>query len=251
MSPQTPHQPPSPIPPAERTLTTATGVEILLRSAPLPEPYVTDDEDGGGYPEAPPEPIEPALVFPPNQSTKERDAFVTSLWKEHAGFILDMLRRWQGIMPESRKEVAQEILVTAGNLFMKTGAPENPRAFLVRITRNQASNHRKQWKPTIDREANPAAHLCAAHDPEEEAELAELWEKLERYLGSLSEVEVRLFQARALEGLTFEAIAAELERPCPTVAYQYGAVLRKLQEMAAASMRAADLRAPGPARPGT
>jgi DNA-directed RNA polymerase specialized sigma24 family protein len=80
-------------------------------------------------------------------------------------------------------------------------------------------------------------------DPEQAVRRAELWHKMEGYVGRLSKEEAEVFEARELHGMTFEAIATVVDRPLDTVVSQHARALAKLRDMARASERPAALRA--------
>lgn len=220
--------------PAE--IVTTSGVTIVVRDAsPQATPLSTVREEP-----APREEL-PRVVVAPPQAALDLNEIMRQLWLEHGAFMRRTLLRRGDVVAESAQDIMQEALLTAADRIAKHGVPEKVRVFLVVILRNKAMSWGQRWKPDVDREAETDVQPCAGRDPEAQAALAELWVKLERYIGRLPPDQAEVFQARAFDGLTFAEIAALVGRSDATVEYQYASAVEKLSELAAKSRRRAEL----------
>jgi RNA polymerase sigma-70 factor (ECF subfamily) len=119
--------------------------------------------------------------------------------------------------PDEARDAVQEALVT---LWETADVPENLRAWLVRtvvhrsLHRRRGAERRRKWE---ERAAVEMSTWCALCDPERSAEGAELRGQLESALRALSEEQQIVIALRALHGLDYQAIAAELGVPVGTV----------------------------------
>ena len=115
----------------------------------------------------------------------------------------------------------------------KTGqawTPDDPGAYFRTVARNVAMNHFtvKARKPAIARDVEVDEAAGLGLDPEEAARHAELLATFERERGTLTEEEAEVFEGRMLNGMTFPAIAAVLQRPISTVHAQFRRAVEKL-----------------------
>jgi RNA polymerase sigma factor (sigma-70 family) len=216
---------------------------VIVRDLPTPQP------------EAEPEPelaVEPprAIILPANQPVEEREAFMRWLDRQWGGFIHKTLLARRDVLAESAKDLAQHVLLVVCNQYDRREPPVNMRAFLDRVIQNEVRNHRRLRRLEIEPEADLELTLAPGPSPESEADRAERLAKLRRYLDDLSPEEAEVFAAREIDRMTFELIAAALQRPRATVARQHARALEKLAELARASERETALgarvrRAPG------
>jgi RNA polymerase sigma factor (sigma-70 family) len=215
-------------------LTTREGVTVVVKHLPPPKPA----------PE--PEPVERAprvVIRPPGESARaKRDAIMAQIVREESAFIRSMLVSF-GVLAESAKDLGQQVLMVLAGQVEKDGkAPDNVRGFLVRVMRNAARNHKRRWwKRSIEPGVDVEIVMDLAPDPEGEAQAAEYVEKLSRYADQLSEEELALIRYINLEGLSVDDTALRVGRPPSTVAWQHARAVEKLQAMARASERAAEL----------
>jgi RNA polymerase sigma factor (sigma-70 family) len=231
---------------ADRELTTTSGVRIVVRAPPPPPPP----------PPEPPRPVDPwnqgtqAIIFPAGQPAHEREAWFRTLCQRYAPFIEKMLIL-EGILPESAKDLRQDVLVIVFDHVDAKDPILNAKAFLCGVLRNAALNHKRLKRLTARGSADVDEVLSEALDPEEAARLAEEWGKLRRYLGLLSQEEAWLIQRRVFDGAALEEIAAAMGCPRGTVADRVERAKERLAEIAVESERDTRLglrRGPGAAR---
>ncbi len=227
--------------PTPQTLTTHGGVTVIVNPAPPPEPERRAEV------RAPEAPAPRVVVRPPERRAEEgaRDAFVRRLDAEHGKLIKALCHAQGDVGYESTKDMAQRVLVTAGEQFDKHdfathGPPENVEGWLATLVTNDARNHRRLWKPEVDREAEPDAAFCPAPDPAGTAELAEQRTKLFRYLAALPADEREVVVCADLYELTIKETAAAVGRPWGTVASQLARARVKLEGLAQESDRATE-----------
>lgn len=134
----------------------------------------------------------------------------------HLNRLLAVAERILGC-PDEARDAVQEALVT---LWETADIPENLRAWLVRtvvhrsLHRRRGAERRRKWEERAGLEMSTWCALC---DPARSAEGAELRQQLESALRVLSEEQQIVIALRALHGLDYQAIAAELGVPVGTV----------------------------------
>lgn len=228
MSPFDPSDPPNP---AE------TGVRVLVHDHPAPAPAWEDPEPPRRGPEV--------MIVPASQLGEGRDAFIASLDAKWGGFIEKELARWHDVAKASRPDVHQEVLVILcahHEKEEKAGRPTalgSVQAFLRTVVGNAARNHgaKKKRRPRLDLGVDLGEEPDAGLDPERAAVIAELQEKLGRYRQELTNEEKEVFEAREVDGLTFEMIAALLGRPYSTIRDEHARAMERLRALARASER--------------
>jgi RNA polymerase sigma factor (sigma-70 family) len=245
-------------PSTPQTLTTDSGVTVVVKPAPPPEPKPEPEEPA----RLPHLPSTPRIVVrprwgetphtprpgrPPERPAQEgkRDAFVRRLDAEHGRFLRATCRAQGDVNEESTKDLAQRVLITAGEQFDKHdfethGLPKNLRGWLFTLVRNEASNRRRVWKPKVEQGADVEAASCPAPDPEGTAVLAERRAKLSRYLAALPREEAEVVSCIDLYEMTIEQTATAVRRPWGTVAAQLARARAKLVELVHESKRATD-----------
>jgi RNA polymerase sigma factor (sigma-70 family) len=242
MSPFDPNKPPAaPAAAGERVLTTTSGVKIKICEPPPPRPRRRSE------PRVPPT---QAIIFPPGQPAHEREAFFRSLSRQFGPFIEKMLIL-EGILPESAKDLRQDVLVIVVEHVDAREPILNAKAFLCGALRNAAWNHKRLKRLTARGNAEVEEAIDDARDPEEAAKLAEEWRTLRRYFDLLSKEDAWLIERHVFDGATVDEIAAELGRPRGTAADCIARAKERLADLAAASERETRFglrRRPGTAR---
>jgi RNA polymerase sigma factor (sigma-70 family) len=216
-----------------RQLTTAGGVKVRVRAQPPPAPAPP-----------PPEASQPVVVFPPGQSAEERAAFIDALARRHQRFVDRTLATRGDVQEASAEDLRQDVLLIFCRLVdTMEQLPDNEEGYLVGVIRNVVRNH-KRAKGRLVPVGVPdsGAAVDDAPDPEEAFALAEIREKLRRYLHLLPEAEAEVVRLAVLESMILEDVAEALGRPLTTVFRQLGRARDKLRELALASRRAAELR---------
>jgi RNA polymerase sigma factor (sigma-70 family) len=231
MSPFDPKNPPTP-----QTLTTREGVTVIVKPAPAPEP-AREPVAQARYPSV--------VIRPPERPAHEgaRDAFVRMLDAEHGKFIRDACFAEGDVNKESTKDLAQRVLVIAGEQFEKRdfathGPPRNLRGWLFTLVRHEAGNHRRTWRLDIDAEADVDTAFTPAPDPEGTAQLAEHRAKLMGYLEHLPPEEKEVVLCADLYQLTIKETALAVGRSEAKVTWQLICAREKLEVLAAESARA-------------
>jgi RNA polymerase sigma factor (sigma-70 family) len=223
--------------PANHRFVTTSGVQIVVNGRDYDEP----EEE-----EPPPDPFPTAIVFPPGQSLAERNAFMEGLDRQWGALIWSKLRR-SDILEESAKDLYQEARVILFNHADKLKGPDEVvTAFIGTVVTHLICNHGRRARPDVAQGADVDAQPTGAPDPERALANAELWRKLQGYLGRLSPEEREVFEAREV-GVTFEVIAVAVRRTVSTVTKQYHRAKQKLEDMARDSERSEALRARQPA----
>src|SRR4051812_27961301 len=107
----------------EPSLTTASGVRVIIRDLPEPEP---DEEE--------PEPWEDdpdAIIIPEDQPQADRDAFMRWAVKQWGGFIERTLALRGDVLAESAKDLRQRVLLVLWKFYKKEKKePHNMLAYL-------------------------------------------------------------------------------------------------------------------------
>jgi RNA polymerase sigma factor (sigma-70 family) len=244
MSPFDENKPPAaPGAAGERVLTTTSGVKITVREPPPPEPARRS-----GFGSA--IPPKQAIIFPPGQPAHEREAFFRALSRQFSPFIEKMLIL-EGILPESAKDLRQDVLIITCERVDAREPILNAKAFLCGVLRNAAMNHKRLKRLTARGTAEVEEAIDGARDPEEAAKLAEEWRKLRRYFDLLSKEDAWLIERSVFDGAPVDEIAAQMGRPRRTVADHIERAKERLADLAAASERERRLglrRRPGTAR---
>ncbi len=214
-------------------------MRVIVHDHPPPEPYDDDEEEE-------PEPsldMPQAIVLPPGQSARERDAFLRWFQDRWGAFIHGKLLAWRGMREESAKDLAQRVLLVICAKVDPREPPVHMQGFLDRVIHHEVLNHRRPKRLDIAPDADADAAIAPGPSPESEADRAEHWAKIERYLTFLSPEEAEVFEGKERMGMTFEAIAGATGRSRATVARQHARALEKLAEMARASERETELGA--------
>jgi RNA polymerase sigma factor (sigma-70 family) len=216
-----------------RQLTTAGGVKVIVRAEAPP-----------ARTPPPPEASPPVVVFPPGQSAEERAAFLDALCRRHLRFVDRTLLARGDVQQASAEDLRQEVLLIFCRLVdTMEQLPDNQEGYLVGVIRNVVRNHkREKGRPVPVGVPDSGAAVDDAPDPEEAVALAEIREKLRRYLHLLPQVEAEVVRRAVLESMTLEAVAEALGRPLTTVFDQLARARDRLRELALASRRAAELR---------
>jgi RNA polymerase sigma factor (sigma-70 family) len=206
------------------------GVRVILNEPPPweradPEPEVEEQRPR-------------VVVFPSGQSKAERDRYVAWLFKEWLWLIDGEIARRRSIAPKSRQDVRQIVLMVATREYEKEGPPDDVPAFLATVIRNATGTYMQRKKLDIEQEADVDDQIGSAPTPERLAYLAELRERLARYVHVLTPAEREAIELIELEGMIIDDAALKLGRPRGTVANQYARGMRKLRDEALASDRA-------------
>jgi RNA polymerase sigma factor (sigma-70 family) len=198
-------------------------------------------------PPAPPKPKPadpgPRVVIRPR--THANDGIVAQFIKEHGAFVVGLLHARQDVVPESKKDLRQLVLLVLTAYVDKHGrAPEKPRAWLRGVVRNEVRAHKRlaRARMNVDRDADLEAVATSAPGPERARQLVEQTEKLEQYLARLPEDEAEVVHSHEQLEMTLEEIAAELGIPVGSVATILARGRKNLRELAEASAREAELR---------
>jgi RNA polymerase sigma-70 factor (ECF subfamily) len=151
--------------------------------------------------------------------TELRDELVSTLW-----FVLGN--------PEDAQDVAQEAFLRCWRTQGSLPGVNNLRAWIFRVALNAAKDlHRSAWrrrvKPLVGAETMPMTDPSPGRGLEEEEALQRLRESLLH----LRPEEKEVFLLRLNGELTYEQIAALLERPVGTVKTQMRSALHKLREV--------------------
>lgn len=174
----------------------------------------------------------------PDQPPRERHAFMRWLFKQHGPFILAMLLSRTDVLPESAKDLRQEVLIRVDKYVAQHEIPENLRGFLWTAVRNAITNHKQEWRPDVAPGVDAGLELSRTADPEE---LATYRDWLSRYLAALPEAEAEVVWHVDALGYTIDQTAQLLRRPRGTVATQRDRGKDRLEEMALESLRAVTL----------
>jgi DNA-directed RNA polymerase specialized sigma24 family protein len=206
-----PHDPNNPAPP--RRLTTAGGVEVIVKPPP-PEPE----------PEPEPEPQARgprAIIVPEGLTDEELKAFLNGLCKEHGKLVEELLELRKDILEESRKDLQQKVLMVLwGHVEETRSVPVHMRAWLNEVVTKEVRNHKDLWKPPVKDGADAEAEAVPAwpeRGPEGTADLAERREKLERCLPFLPRDQAAVIRCVYLFDMTFEQTATATGKPLSTV----------------------------------
>jgi RNA polymerase sigma factor (sigma-70 family) len=209
-----------------QTLSTKSGVKVVVRDLPPPEP------------EWEPEPVAPrpgAVIVPENQPVGDRNKFVRWLDKKWGRFMRNELR---GISERSREDVLQHVRFIAVTEYDNTGPLEHPGAFVGRVIDNALRNRHGKLELPIDDRADPDDKIASSPNPESAAARAEKWERVERYVAALPKPLRQVFEGRERDGDEFAELAKRLGRPLSTVQSQHRRALEMLRDLARASDRA-------------
>jgi RNA polymerase sigma factor (sigma-70 family) len=188
----------------------------------------------------------PPPLGPPGN---DRKALLNDLCKQHGGLIQRLLDHRNDVPDESKKDLAQRILLILCAHVEKTGkVPEKMGGYLKEVVRKEVRNHKGRWRPAVEDGADVAEQSSTEDDPEGTAELRELREKLDRYVADLPEACADVIRCTYLLEMTLDETAAALGRPRSTVYSQLESARERLDELARNSERSAAERARGPAR---
>jgi RNA polymerase sigma factor (sigma-70 family) len=237
-------------PPASKP-PTATTPRAIVRDRPARAPASKEPE--------PRKPSRPrAIIIPENQLAEGQNAFIASLYQQWGGLIENELSRYGDIAAASRPDAHQAVRLILGDHYLeerKAGrdpAPENPAAFLRTIVDGIARNHgaKKRRRPKLELgDEGMDEALDAGPDPERATIVAELQEKVGDYLDELTTVEREVFEAREVDGVTFDLIARARGLSKSTVFNIHARAKEKLGDRARASERDAKLGPKGPGAP--
>jgi RNA polymerase sigma factor (sigma-70 family) len=233
MSTFDPRKPAKPVE-TDRTFVTMSGVQIVVRAPPPPAPPAPARKERVFV-----ERVPRAIILPPNQPPDVRAAFIEQLQQQWGRFITSQFRR-SGVPPQSTRDLQQKVLLILCEFYDENDkkGPDNVPAFLNKVIDNQVLNYKRLRRLAVELGTDLDAEVEPAPDPERAAMLAELKEKLRRYIGELTQEELEVFEARELDGMTFDAVADMLGRPRTTVIDQHARAIRKLKDRARESERA-------------
>jgi DNA-directed RNA polymerase specialized sigma24 family protein len=217
------------------------GVRVIVRNPP-PPPKIDEEPKSDPFPQPSGQPR--VVIRPPAEPGRARQAFFRELVAKYEGFILKLLLARRDVLAESAKDLSQGALEVLFNEAEANGLPPEVERFLGGVVRNLVRNRKRKWAPDIAQGAAADDVPWAAPDPAEEAEQAESWCRLFRYLATLSKESVE--EAEAVQcvevlGMTLAETAQELGRPLSSVAAQAKRGSEKLKELARASDRATEL----------
>jgi RNA polymerase sigma factor (sigma-70 family) len=217
-------------------LVTTTGVKIVLN-----EP-TRSTRRRRSSPQAPEAPV---VVAPPPTPEVDRGALIEQLCGMHQDYILKTLLKQRGVSEESAKDLTQVTLLALAVDVAARGAPRHPKKYVNGIMHNLLLD---RWNlrlrmPQIEDGAEVDAEMDEGPDPEEQAQFAERWAKLERYLDELPEGESDAFRRVELEGETIDEAATAIGRPRSTVADRLARAYKKLRAKVQESARGTQLAA--------
>jgi RNA polymerase sigma factor (sigma-70 family) len=223
-------------PPDAPYLVTTTGIPVILNE---PMPSARRRRPSPQAQEA------PVVVAPPPAPEVDRGALIEQLCGLHRDYILKTLLHQSGITPASAHDLTQVTLLALALEVAAHGSPRDPKQYVCGIMRNVL---RDRWNlrlrmPQIEDGADVDAEMDGGRDPEEEAEFAERWAKLARYLDELPAREADAFRRIELEGQTIEEAAAAIGRPRSTVADRLSRAYARLRERVQESARGTQLAA--------
>ena len=211
----------------DRTLVTSSGVTVVVR-APPPPPEPTPL----------PEPPRPRVVVrPPGPTGVDRDAVAREIVTQHGDLIRRTLARRRDVAAESARDIQQRVLMIVCAQMESGAPPDNLSGFIRGVVRNEIANHKRTFRPEVDRGADPEAEPCAAPDPEASTGDAELRAKLAGYLRILPRAQAEVVCCVDLQGMTIDEAAAALGRKRGTVSTQLTRAREKLQDLARESER--------------
>lgn len=151
------------------------------------------------------------------------------LYEEHAqalfGFLLAFTRDEQ----DTRDALQDVFRRLAGRTDLLDGA-RDPRAFLLRMARNQAVDLMRRRASRDRRAAAQAAEPAPLFEPAHDPAAHELRAGLETALAALPDEQREVVYLKLWEGLTFDRIAETLSIPPNTAASRYRYGLDKLRE---------------------
>jgi RNA polymerase sigma factor (sigma-70 family) len=217
-------------------LVTTTGVAIVLNEPTRPA------RRRRSSPQAPEATV---IVVPPPTPEVDRGDLIEQLCGKHSDYIRRTLLKQPGLNEESAKDLTQATLLAFAVEVAEHGSPDEERKYINGIMRNLL---RARWRlrlraPQIEDGADVDLEMDGARDPDAEAQLAERWAKLERYLAELPEGEREAFRRIELEGETIEHAAAAIGRPRSTVADRLARAYTKLRARVQESARGTQLAA--------
>lgn len=134
-----------------------------------------------------------------------------------------VLVAWVGRQNHWAEDVVQQAFL---RLAVTDPPPENPAAWLFRVSRNLAHNQRRDASRRTNREQRGAKSESVAGRADAMAEANELWRLLDRLEPSAREVVI----AKIWGGLSFEDIAGAVGQSRSTVWRQYEQSLAMLRQ---------------------
>lgn len=132
---------------------------------------------------------------------------------------------------DDAEDVCQDAFITALERLDECRQPDRFAAWLLRIVRNRAHNHRRHAAVRIGVPMVDVDHTPAPDNPLRDAERAELRERLIGGLGALSETQREVVLLHDLEGWKHREIAATLGFPEGTVRYHLHQARRALRSL--------------------
>jgi RNA polymerase sigma factor (sigma-70 family) len=219
-------------PAPRQEFTTANGVKVIVAPPPPKPPR-----------RPPPEPRPPPIVvFPPNQPAAERQAFMDSLARQYGRYIVEKLEQ-KGVVPESAKDLAQDLILVVCEAVEKIEDPEkkrevlaNMRGYIAGVVNNAVRDHRdlaRNRKLVPDDGLAEAAAASSASDPEKAAIKAERKRKLQGYIRRLPQPEGDVIRCLDIEEMSYKATASKLGLPVGTLSTVRRRAFGMMQEMAA------------------
>jgi RNA polymerase sigma factor (sigma-70 family) len=194
-------------------------------------------------PKPPPAERGPRVVIRPR--TNANDGIVTQLIREHGSFILEQLYYRKDVIPESKQDLYQLVTLVLTAYVDKHGrGPEQPRAWLRGVVRNEVRDHKREARArrSSSVEVDLDAVATSAPDPERARQLVQQLEKLEHYLARLPQDEAEVVHCVDQLEMSYPETAAELGIPEGTVCTLLARGRKGLREQAEASAREAELR---------
>lgn len=192
---------------------------------------------------APPAQTASTVIVPPPTPEVDRGDLIEELCGLERDYILKTLLKQRGLSAESAQDLTQITLLALAVEAAEPGRLRNPRKYVNGVMRNllRDRHNLRLRAPEMDEEADLDAEVDGSRSPESEAELAERWAKLERYLAELPAGEAEAFRRCELEGQTIEEAAEAMGRPRSTVADRLRRAYAKLRARVQESVRGTQL----------
>jgi RNA polymerase sigma factor (sigma-70 family) len=183
------------------------------------------------------------VIRVPDDTRPTREAILRALFTDYGDYLLGLFRKADA-QPASAEDLrAQVILILCEQFEGDSPLPAELRPYMTGIARNllKARARARRRGPVCEAELDE--EMSPSTGPEGRAIRDERWEKLKRYLDALSEDEAGVFMAIRFEGKTLAQVAEERHEARSTVHDQLQRAEGKIEAMARASARAAELRA--------
>jgi len=138
---------------------------------------------------------------------------VTAHYKKSASGVLTLARRW------GTAEDAEDILQESAARFIAAARKrqiEAPAAFFARVAANIVKDHLKSGAARMARRAVPSHEVEGLTDPDDPYRTIaarEEWSLCRQRLNDLPELTLKILLMHRLDGITYSAIADQLELP--------------------------------------